>query len=107
MEADMIAAIGIWVTIVGMILWQSSRRHNNRIDALDTKVGNKIDGLEAKFDKEFKAVHGEFKQVRREMAGQGERLARIEGHLLGPKSFSPPPPSPPPAEPDDDGRQAS
>ena len=67
---------------------------------------NKIDGLETKFDKEFKAVHGEFKQVRREMAGQGERLARIEGHLLGPESFSLRPPSPPPAEPDDDERQA-
>ena len=102
MEADMIAVIGMWVTIVGMILWQSSR-HDNKIDALD----NKIDGLEAKFDKEFKAVHGEFKQVRREMAHQGERLARIEGHLLGPESFSLRPPSPPPAEPDDDERQVS
>ena len=94
MEADMIAAIGIWVTIVGMILWQSSR-HDKKIDALDNK-----------FDKEFKAVHGEFKQVRREMANQGERLARIEGHLLGPESFSPRPPSPLSAEPDDDERQA-
>ena len=94
MEADMIAVIGMWVTIVGMILWQSSR-HDTKIDALETK-----------FDKEFKAVHGEFKQVRREMAHQGERLARIEGHLLGPASFSLRPPSPPPAEHDDDERQA-
>ena len=105
MDADMIAAVGMWLTIVGMILWQSSR-HDDRIDALDNKFTNKIDGLETKFDKEFKAVHGEFKQVRREMAGQGERLARIEGHLLGPESFSLRPPSPPPAESDDDERQA-
>ena len=99
MEADMIAAIGMWITIVGMILWQSSH-HDNKIDALDTKFTDKIDALDTKFTDEFK-------QVRREMADQGERLARIEGHLLGPQSFSPRPPSPPPAEPDDDERQAS
>ena len=114
MEADTIAVIGMWVTIIGMILWQSSR-HDTKIDALDTKIDTKIDALDTKFDtkidaldtkfdKEFKAVHGEFKQVRREMAGQGERLARIEGHLMGPESFTSGPPSP--DEPAGDHRQA-
>ena len=92
--AMMSMIMGSWITIFVAILWQTNR-HEDSIKALDTK-----------FDKEFKAVHGEFKQVRREMAGQGERLARIEGHLLGPESFSPRPPSPPPAEPADDERQA-
>ena len=97
MDTDTVAMMGMImgsrITIFAATLWQTNR-HEDSIKALDTKL-----------DKEFKAVHGEFKAVRREMAAQGERLARIEGHLLGPESFSPRPPSPPPAEPADDERQ--
>ena len=86
------STLGSTLTLVTMMY--------RRFDRLDTKFDTKIDALDTKFDKECK-------QVRREMADQGERLARIEGHLLGPESFSLRPPSPPPAEPDDDERQAS
>ena len=39
-------------------------------------------------DGEFETVHGEFKQVRRDIAGLGERLARVEGHLTAPGGFT-------------------
>ena len=46
-------------------------------------------------DGEFETVHGEFKQVRRDIAGLGERLARVEGHLTAPGGFTLPTPQPP------------
>ena len=68
MEPDTIAVIGMWISmwisIVGMILWQSYTL-NNKIDTLDTKMDN------------------EFRATRRDIATQDRRLARIEGHLLG------------------------
>ncbi len=79
MELDIVAVLGMWISLVGMILWQSSR-HENTMRSLDAKIDTKIDALNTKIDTEFKAV-------RRDIAGQGERLARIEGHLLGSRSF--------------------
>lgn len=60
----------------------------------EARVESRIDTLSDKFD-----VMG------RDVSDARERPARIEGYLMGPKSFSPRPPSPPPTEPDDE-RQA-
>ena len=68
MEPDTIAIIGMWISIVGMILWQSY--------TLNNKIDTKIDALDTKMDNEFRAT-------RRDIATQDRRLARIEGHLLG------------------------
>ena len=88
MEPDTITLIGMWITVVGMILWQSYR-HENSIKALDTKfdtkIDNKFDALNNKMDNKFDRIDDEFKAVRRDIAAQGQRLARIEGHLLGPR----------------------
>ena len=45
-------------------------------------------------DGQFKTVDGEFKAVRRDIAGMGERLARVEGHLMAPGGFTLPTPQP-------------
>ena len=111
MDPNLIALIGMWISIVGMILWQSYR-HDTKIDALNTKLDTKIDALDAKFDTKidtkfdalntkidtkidaldtkFDKIDEEFKAVRRDIAAQGVRLGRIEGHLLGPRSFGDP-----------------
>jgi len=87
-------------------------KFDTKIDALDTKFDTKIDALDTKITGEFRALHGEFKIVRREISVIGERLARVEGHLMGPESFRMPGPRPPaadeaPAEdPGPDRRQA-
>ena len=149
MEPDTITLIGMWISIVGMILWQSNRHESSikaldtkfdtkidtkfdalntkidtridaldtkfdtkidtKFDALDTKIDTKIDALDTKFDTRIDALNtkmdGEFKAVRRDIAAQGVRLGRIEGHLLGPQSFGDPgtgdaaaPGEPPPEE---------
>ncbi len=64
----MVTIAGSWLTIVGLIIFQSSR--------LDTKVDNK-----------FEKLGSDVTEVR-------ERLARLEGHLMGPESFTSGPPSP-------------
>ena len=79
---------------------------DTKFDALDTKIDTKfdaldtkIDALDFKFDKKFDALGRDVTDVR-------ERLARVEGHLMGPESLAPGP-SPAPADGlDDDRRQA-
>ncbi len=94
----MVTIAGSWLTLVGLIIYQSNR--------LDNKIDTKIDALDNKFTFELRAVHGEFKIVRREISVVGERLARVEGHLMGPESFSPSPLSTPTDEPGDGEREA-
>ena len=65
-----------------------------------TMMYRRFDRLDTKFDTKIEKLGSDVTEVR-------ERLARLEGHLMGPESFSLRPPSPPPAEPDDDERQAS
>ncbi len=79
----MVTIAGSWLTLVGLIIYQSSRL-DNKIDALDTKFGTKFD-----------ALSGDVSDVR-------ERLARVEGFLLRPESPTSSPPSP--DEPADDHR---
>ena len=94
----MVTIAGSWLTLVGLIFYQYSRL-DTKIDALDTKIDTKIDALDTKFDKKFDALGRDVTDVR-------ERLARVEGHLMGPGSLAPGP-SPAPADGlDDDHRQA-
>ena len=76
----MVTIAGSWLTIVGLIIYQSNR--------LDNKIDTKID-----------ALGGDVSDI-------GQRVARIEGHLMGPESFSPRPLTPPTDEPADDEREA-
>ncbi len=101
MEADTVI---LMVTIVGSVLGSTLATIGLLISQMNR--------LEDKFDEEFKTVHGEFRQVHRNIGGLGERLARVEGHLMAPEGFTtqrPRPPAvvdPPPEDPDTDHRQA-
>ncbi|MYK73878.1 MAG: hypothetical protein F4017_04695 [Acidimicrobiaceae bacterium] len=83
----MVTIAGSWLTLVGLIFFQFSRL-DTKINALDTKFDTKIDALG------------------RDVTDVRERLARVEGHLMGPGSLAPGP-SPAPADGlDDDHRRA-
>ena len=83
----MVTIAGSWLTLVGLIFFQFSRL-DTKINALDTKIDTKIDALG------------------RDVTDVRERLARVEGHLMGPGSLAPGP-SPAPADGlDDDHRRA-
>ena len=71
---------GSWLTLVGVIIFQTSR-------------------LDTKFDTKFDALGRDVTDVR-------ERLARMEGHLMGPESLTPSPSPAPADEIDGDHRQA-
>ena len=118
----LVAILGSTLTTVSLMFRQFNHldkkldrldtKFDTKIDALDTKFDTKFDALDTKFTSEVRAVHGEFKIVRREISVVGERLARVEGHLMGPESFGMRGPRPPeadeaPAEdPGPDHRQA-
>ena len=80
---------------------------DDRFDRLDTKFDTKIDALDAKFDTKIDAIAGDVADTR-------ERVARIEGHLMAPGSFTtrglspgtPDEPRPEDSGPDPDQRQA-
>ncbi|MYI54010.1 MAG: hypothetical protein F4110_08540 [Acidimicrobiaceae bacterium] len=94
----MVTIAGSWLTLVGLIFFQFSRL-DTKINALDTKFDTKIDALDTKIDTKIDALGRDVTDVR-------ERLARVEGHLMGPGSLAPGP-SPAPADGlDDDHRRA-
>ncbi|MDE0667195.1 MAG: hypothetical protein OXH67_16510 [Acidimicrobiaceae bacterium] len=76
----MVTIAGSWLTLVGVIIFQTSR--------LDTKLDTKFDALAG------------------DVADARERLARMEGHLMGLKSVASDPSPTPPEDGDDDHRQA-
>ena len=80
-------------------------RLDARFDGIDTRfdgIDTRLDGIDSRFDK----LEARFDAMGRDVSDARERLARIEGHLMGPESFSPNP-SPTPADGiDDDHRQA-
>ncbi len=115
----MVTIAGSWLTLVGLIFYQSNRL-DNKIDSLDTKIGTKIDALDTKFDTKIDALDTKFDTkidaldtkfdrrfdaLGRDVTDVRERLARVEGHLMRPESFAGPL-STPPEEVDDDHRQA-
>lgn len=91
--AIMASTMGSTLTLVTLITRQSNR-HNDKIDALDTKFTDKLD-----------VMGGDVSDAR-------ERLARIEGHLMAPRGSrmrGPDAPAfeePSPESPDPDHRQA-
>jgi len=100
MDANTIAVIGSWITIFVAILWQSNR-HEDSIKALDTKLTGldtkvagldaKVDGLDAKVDgleSRFDKLDGKVDRLGGDVADVRERLARVEGHLMGPGRFT-------------------
>ena len=93
--AMMSMIMGSWITIFVAILWQSNR-HEDSIKSLDTKfttLDTKFDALESRFDAlepRFDKLDGRFDVMGRDLSDARERLARIEGHLLGPESFRAP-----------------
>ena len=78
---------------------------DTRFDSVDARfdgVDTRLDGIDSRFDK----LEARFDAMGRDVSDARERLARIEGHLMGPESFGPNP-SPAPADGiDDDHRQA-
>ena len=114
--AILVTILGSTITTVVLIFRQFNHldtkigrldtKFDNKIDGLDKKFETRIDGLDKKFTGEFRTVHGELRIMRREISNVGERLARVEGHLMGHESFSPSPLPPPPDELDDSARQA-
>ncbi|MCY4422910.1 MAG: hypothetical protein OXC06_07560 [Acidimicrobiaceae bacterium] len=109
----MVMIAGSWLTLVGLIIYQSNRLDNKfdtKIDALDKKFDNKIDALDKKFDNKIDALDKKFDNkidgLGDNVTSIGERVARIEGHLMGPESFSPRALPPPTDEPGDGEREA-
>ena len=109
----MVMIAGSWLTLVGLFIYQFNRldaKFDTKIDALDAKFDTKIDALDNKFDTKVDALDNKFEKrfdaLGRDVGEVRERLARVEGHLMGPESFRPVPHSPPQAEPPDDERQA-
>ena len=84
----MVMIAGSWLTLVGLIIYQSNR--------LDNKIDTKFDALDTKFD----ALGGDVSDI-------GQRVARIEGYLMGPEGFSPRALPPPTDESGDGEREAS
>lgn len=125
----MVTILGSWMTLVGLIIFQYTRL-DSKIDTkfghLDTRVASletavtaldgkvdalddRVDGLGSRFDK----LDGKFDSMGRDVSDARERLARIEGHLMGPESFrmrgpqSPAGVDPSPDDPPGGHRQAS
>ena len=92
----LVAILGSSFTVVGMMLRQINR--------LDTKIDTKIDALDTKMSARFDAMG-------RDLSDVSERVARIEGYLIGPGRFTTRPPrqpsaaDPPREDPDPGGRR--
>ena len=97
MDANTIAMMsmimGSWITIFGAILWQSYRHEdgiksvNTSVAALETRamaLETKVDALDSKVD----ALDGKVDALAGDVADTRERVARIEGHLMAPGSFT-------------------
>ena len=99
----LVAILGSSFTVVGMMLRQINRL-DTKIDALDTKIDTKIDALDTKMSARFDAMGRDLSDIR-------ERVARIEGYLIGPGRFTTRPSGPPAAvdppreDPDPGGRR--
>ena len=78
MEADTVV---LMITIVGSVLGSTL--------ATISLLLSHMNRLEDKFDEEFKTVHGRVQDHAPEHRRPGERLARVEGHLMAPEGFTP------------------
>ena len=110
----LVAILGSSFTVLGMMLRQINRLDtkidtkigalDTKISALDTKVDTKIGALDTKMSRRFDAMGRGLSDIR-------ERVARIEGYLIGPGRFTTRPSRPPAAvdppleDPDPGGRR--
>ena len=118
--AIMGSTMGSTLTLITLMVRQSNR-HDDKIDALDTKFTDKIDALDTKFTDKIDALDTKFTDKidaldtnftdkidaldtnftdKIDAMGGGvsdarERLARIEGHLMAPGGFRMRGPDPP------------
>ena len=111
-----VTIMGSTLTIV-ILMYRQFNHFDNKLDELNTRVGRvettiapidtRFDGVDSRFDK----LEARFDAMGHDVSDARERLARIEGHLMGPESFrmrSPRPTAPdePSSEdPDPDQRQ--
>jgi len=98
-----VAIMGSTLTIVILMYRQFNRfdkKFDAKLDGLSTRVGKvettiapidtrfdginaRLDGIDARFDK----LEARFDAMGHDVSDARERLARIEGHLMGPESF--------------------
>ena len=98
----LVAIAGSWLTTFSTMIRQSNR-HEDSIKALDTKVTGDIKALDTKVTGDIKAldtkVTGDIKALDTKVTGRidrlddnitdiGQRLARVEGHLMAPEGFT-------------------
>ena len=105
----MVTIVGSWLTLVGLIFYQASRldtKIDTKIGALDTKIDTKIGALDTKIDTKIGRVDAKIDALGRDVTDVRERLARVEGHLMGPGSPAPGPSPAPCDEVDVDHREA-
>ena len=104
MDANTIAMMsmimGSWITIFGAILWQSYRHEdgiksvNSSVSALETRVATletKVEAIDDKvtvLDGRLTVLDGKIDALAGGVADTRERVARIEGHLMAPGSFT-------------------
>ena len=111
MDANTIAMMsmimGSWITIFGAILWQSYRHEdgiksvNTSVSALETRVATletKVEAIDDKvtvlddkvtvLDGRVTVLDGKIDALAGDVADTRERVARIEGHLMAPGSFT-------------------
>ena len=104
MDANTIAMMsmimGSWITIFGAILWQSYRYEdgiksvNTSVSALETRIAvleTKVDAIDDKLtvlDGKLTVLDGKIDALAGDVADTRERVARIEGHLMAPGSFT-------------------
>ena len=106
-----VTIMGSTLTIV-ILMYRQFNHLDKKFEELSTRVGTvektiapidaRFDGIDTRFDK----LEARFDAMGRDVSDARERLARIEGHLMGPGSLAPGA-SPAPADGlDDDHRQA-
>ena len=99
-----VAVVGSSLATIGLPLKQMNRletkletriagldtKFTDKLDSFDTKFTDKLDSLDTKFTDKLDSLGGDVIDVR-------ERLARVEGHLMAPESFTRRTPQPPAA----------
>ncbi len=120
-----VTIMGSTLTLV-ILMYRQFNHFDKKLDELNTKVGRlattiapidaRFDGVDTRFDSvdtrfdsidsRFDKLEARFDVMGRNVSDARERLARIEGHLMGPESLGPDPSPAPTDGIDDDHRQA-
>ena len=94
-----VAIMGSTLTIV-ILMFRQFNHFDRKLDELNTRVGRvetkiapidaRFDGIDTRFDgidARFDKLEARFDAMGHDVSDARERLARIEGHLMGPESF--------------------